>query len=507
MSMHPLLCPRCQKLLFESAPNRIPGVCPACGWHGLPIHASTMPGQPFPAQKRSLQAGLGRLWLAGSGGLLSLAAPWQAWKTLPLPEEWRVNGLGFGSGVVIISPGEAHTLGVPKPLLALDLESGEMLWQFEGQGIKWTPPAVDETLVCAVDSRGQVALVRLRTGKPTGNIPSLENYPRRGIPPCLTRRAVLLTLPDGSLQAWSREGRRLLWHFHPAEEGLDFPPTPVDEKIAYLCAGAGLYALDLRNGQSRLCFRAPRRSSQGWYFAAPQVTPQGLLVVHADFDDNGGRAYALQLIEADTGLSLWKYPLHHRPDFAPACDHGRVAIPDRDGHLLILDLVSGEELASLDLGDEKPGSSPLWLEDNLFLLTEAGNLLRFSPDMRIEHLPAAPQDYLARGEWELAALKLALQGDLNNAASLYQAHGCLIEATALYEMAGNFMERDRLADCQRRQDVPDTVRAQMSQKDDDPIKLSGPCVINITNINTGGGTYVDGNVNIGGGNFVGRDKI
>jgi len=122
-----------------------------------------------------------------------------------------------------------------------------------------------------------------------------------------------------------------------------------------------------------------------------------------------------------------------------------VALPDRNGHILLLDLASGKLLHPLDLKGEKPASAPLFLNGELFLLTEAGTVLRFSPDLRLEHLPETPQEYLARGTWESAALKHALQGHLNEAAQLYKAHKQYPEARALYELAGNAREGNLLA--------------------------------------------------------------
>lgn len=355
-----------------------------------------------------------------------------------MPGAWLLQGLAFAAGAVLLSPSEAHTLGGPKPFFALDPQTGQTLWQVESTGIQWTAPAADESLACAVDSRGQVAVVHPRTGQPRwAKITVLGNYPRSGISPALSASYLLLINAAGELLWLSRSNGKEAGRYLPPTGGLDFPPTCV-ENVAYFCAGAGLYRLDLTNGHSREIFHVPRKSSR-CFFASPLVTPLGLLILHVDDPD-----YAAQLLDPETGQSLWKIPLRKHPYFAPAIEGERVALPDRNGHILLLDLPSGKILHHLLLGDEKPASSPLFQNGELFLLTESGNVLCFSTDLRLEHLPATPQEYLARGEWESAALKYALQGNWNEAARLYKNHKRYPEARPLYELAGNFRERGLL---------------------------------------------------------------
>jgi outer membrane protein assembly factor BamB len=440
----PLLCPHCQQLLLQLTPSRVSGQCSACGWHGLPQVQIAAPHTPFSPQKGLLQRGLNRLWLAAAGQLLSFSPAQGEWQSLPLPGAGSLKGLAFAKGIVLLSPREENTLGEPKPFIGINSETGQVLWQVESEGIQWTAPVADESLACAVDSRGQVAVVHPHTGQPRWKrLISLGNFPRLEISTALSASYVLLTMPSGELIWLSRSNGKEAGRYLSPAGGLDFAPACMED-VAYLCAGEGLARLDLRNGESREIFRAPRKASKGYFFTSPQITPHGLLVLHADFAETGQPAYALQLLDLETGQALWKLTLQRHPYFAPAVDGDLVALPDRNGHILLLDLASGKLLHPLDLKGEKPASAPLFLNGELFLLTEAGNVLRFSPDLRMEHLPETPQEYLVRGEWESAALKHALQGNLNEAANLYKAHKQYPEARALYELAGNTHERDLL---------------------------------------------------------------
>jgi len=440
----PLLCPHCRHLFLKSTQNVVFGNCFSCGWRGLPRYFTVLPYSPFTPQKGILCSGMGSVWLAASGQLLTFSLAQGEWQAMPLSGTWSLKGLAFNSGVALLSPSEENTIGESKPFIGINPETGQVLWQVESEGIQWTAPVADEFLACAVDSRGQVSVVHPRTGKPRWKHPiSLGNFPRLGISPVLSASYVLLTTPSGELLWLSRSNGKEAGRFLPPAGGLDFPPVTVED-VAYLCAGEGLYQLDLHDSQGKEIFRAPRKSNRGWFFASPQITSQGLLVLHADFAKNGQPAYALQLLDFETGQSCWKVILNRHPYFAPAVEGDRVALPDRNGHILIIDLASGEILLRLLLNEEKSASNPLFLNGELFLLTESGNVLRFSPDLRLEYLPAAPQEYLTRGEWESAALKHALQGNLNDAAQLYKAHKHYPEAHALYELAGNTHERDLL---------------------------------------------------------------
>jgi hypothetical protein len=172
-------------------------------------------------------------------------------------------------------------------------------------------------------------------------------------------------------------------------------------------------------------------------------TERGWQVTFATPD---GKAAACdpRLLDPQSGETRWRLLLPRHPYFAPALADDWLALPDRNGHLLLVDLETGAVTARLPLEDPS-AAAPLFLEDELFVLTEAGAILRFSPHLRPEHLPASPAEYLARGDWESAALKHALDARLNEAAELYRLHQALPEARALYALAGNAAAGDTLA--------------------------------------------------------------
>ncbi len=476
-----LLCPRCASLRLQPDLQRVSGFCPHCGWRSLPRQRSRLPAPPAPPQKGLLACGLGQLWLAGGGWLLSFSPADARWQALPLPADWTLNGLAFVGETALLSPGEANTLGEAKALLALDARDGSLLWQAASQGFQWSAPAAAEDLVCAVDSLGQVLVRHPHSGAPLWRSePSLGGFPRRGLPPALSASYLLLVTPPGELRWFSRASGRAAGHFLPPAGGLDCAPL-CHEDTAFFYAGQTLYRLDLRRGQARELFRAPRRSSQGWFFAAPQMTPRGLLVLCADWQETQP-AYALRLLDPHSGETRWNFPLPRHPYFAPALADDVIALPDRAGHLLLMDLASGAESARLPL-EEAPAAAPLFLDDELFILTETGALWRFSPHLRPEHLPASPAEYLARGDWESAALKHALQGRLNEAADLYRLHQALPEARALYDLAGNAAARERLT----RQGADFRLRL----RSDSPLRAGEYSLLTLQVQNLGGETARD----------------
>lgn len=476
-----LLCPRCASLRLQPELQRVSGLCPHCGWRELPRQRSLVPAPPAPPQKGLLACGVGQLWLAGGGGLMSLSPADARWQAFPLPAAWALNGLALAAESLLLSPGEAAALGDPKPLLALDAHSAQILWQAESSGFQWTAPVAAENLVCAVDSLGQVAVRHPRSGDPLWRSdPSLGGFPRRGLPPALSASYLLLVTPQGELRWFSRLSGRESGHFLPPAGGLDCAPL-CQEDTAFFYAGEALYRLDLRRNQARELFRAPRCSSQGWFFAAPQMTPRGLLVLCADREESQS-AYALRLLDPQSGETRWNFPLPRHPYFAPALANDVIALPDRNGHLLLIDLASGTESLRLRL-EESPAAAPLFLDDELFILTETGALWRFSPHLRPEHRPASPAEYLARGDWEAAALKHALQGRLNEAADLYRLHQALPEARALYNLAGNAAARDLLT----RQGADFRLRL----RSDSPLRAGEYSLLTLQLQNLGGETAHD----------------
>lgn len=443
------LCPRCGARLLQTAPPQVSGFCPACGWRAWPQFAAPLPPPPFPPQKGLFCAGVGQVWAAGEGGLLAFSPSSGLWRLVPVAQvkdlrHNAVRGLAFAGECLVVAPAEPNPLGPPKALLGLDPQSGALRWQLESQALEWTAPALTGSLLCAVDSLGQVAVLDPRSGAPRWeNPPSLGGLPRRAIPPVWSRSFLLLVTPQGELPWLRRRDGRLVGRLMPPAGPLDFAPACRDDQ-AWFCAGQALYRLDLRRDHAQELFRAPRRSSQGWYFTAPQITPHGILIAYADWDEDGRPAYALSLLEAESGRRRWKIALPRHPYFAPALEGERLALPDRDGHLLLIDLLSGEIVLRLPLGEEQPAAAPLFLDGEVYLLTESGRVLRFSPHLRLEHLPESAEAYLARGDWQAAALRRALEGRLDEAAALYKIHQRLEEARALYELSGNRAELEPL---------------------------------------------------------------
>jgi outer membrane protein assembly factor BamB len=424
--IHPFHCPQCHRSLLQPAQQRLAGWCDTCGWRGLSVHELALALPANASKLASLFAYQGALWLSGQGVLHRFDLTGQNWQSLPLPGAWPVRGLAFAAGTVIVSPGEASTLGQPKPLLGMDAQTGALRWQLPGQGIEWSAPAADEQLVCAVDSLGRVAAVHPADGSAVLSLPGLGNFSRRGIGPCLTARLVLLVSPEkdgGILHAFDRQTGECVWDFQPETGGVDCPPA-TDEQNAFVCAGDTLYAVSLRSGKGQVIFKAPRKSHEGWFFGAPVITAKGLLLRYADYDQDR-RAYALSLVAPQNGNIIWRRVLTSHPKLAPVCVGNRIYFADRQGQIVMLDLSSGDELtAAFSLGDDRPVSAPVVLDEDLFLHTAAGQVLHYTSYLTLEHFPQTAETYLQGGDWQRAAMVHVLHGNLAAARTIYQAHQC-----------------------------------------------------------------------------------
>jgi outer membrane protein assembly factor BamB len=358
------------------------------------------------------------------GTLARLRPPWRRWEFFSLPFSFPVRGMVSFGGTAFLAPDEHNAFGPPKPLYALNLETGEEMWRIEREGFLWTPPAVDERMVCAVDNAGYVAAVHPETGSALWNKDlHLGDFPRKGIPPVLTEDLLLLVSPEkqgGALQAFSRYRPSKIWEFQPAGSGVDFPPSADAESI-YICADKSLYALSLKTGKGGVLFEAPRKSTRGAFFFSPLVTEYGLVIAYAENDEGGNPVYALALLRTQDGRIIWKQTLHRHPYFPPLRLRGDLYFADREGALRILDLKTGDLHGKISLGSEDPASAPVAVGEEIFLLTKSGRILGFTNSPKREYFDESLETYLKRQDWRSAAMTALFDGKFSSAREILKA--------------------------------------------------------------------------------------
>lgn len=279
-----------------------------------------------------------------------------------------------------------------------------------------------------------------------------ELYRHRVPPPWSWAPAAPLLTPTGLAVLSSRSDQlvavematgEIAWTF-PA--GGWFPSSPVwqDGLVYARCWDRQIYALEAASGREVWRYQAPRDfSSDIW------VGQDYLYVGVKDYRDGaecGSRAYALHTLDRRTGQRVGRYEtpghLYARPvatESAVFCAADERALElDHQGTLYALDPQGQQLLWPAYTAAEEFQSDLLLADDLLIAGTRPGVVyaLRWRP---VETTLAAPERHLERGEWEQAALALARQGKLAQAAELYATRlGQPRRAGQLYLRAGAY---------------------------------------------------------------------
>ncbi|OQY19572.1 MAG: hypothetical protein B6I35_11505 [Anaerolineaceae bacterium 4572_32.2] len=208
-------------------------------------------------------------------------------------EMWRfdeaagqyVEGGALGGGLFVIGNGDGN-------VYALDVESGDLEWQFETGHRVWATPLIisDTVYVGSMD-----------------------------------RHLYALNLSDGKVR----------WDFHA---GGAFAGTPA-LRNGTLYVGAfddKFYAIDAETGTERWVF-----SGENWFWGGPAVYDDVIYTV-----DVNGNVYALD----DAGKQIWREPLGVLVRAGPALteDGSMLFVTSEDGTLYALDTADGFELWSVE---------------------------------------------------------------------------------------------------------------------------------------------------------------
>jgi outer membrane protein assembly factor BamB len=348
----------------------------------------------------------GEVWTANGKTLLQVKLIHEGvttLETLPVPQEWESSGLSFSDKVMILAPSASDPFGEAKSLLGMDAHTRAILWEFPVKGFSFTSPVSDNTLVCAVDSHGMLIALRPENGNPAWeNFPTLDDYPRNGIPPVLTNHYVLAVDSSGLLHVFERETGKLHGVFEtPEKKPVDFLPAVANDN-AYVIADSRLYQLQLVSGMWARKFQAERRSSRGWFLAPPVIDGKRILILQACKDKDGRPAYALCSLDANSGNEIWRIQLERRPLCAPAQVGDLVIFADRAGNCMGLDADTGNVQWQETL-DGEPVAAPVVKDYTVFILTAKGTLYTFDLQLQQIVIDESPDAYLARGEYHLAA--------------------------------------------------------------------------------------------------------
>jgi eukaryotic-like serine/threonine-protein kinase len=276
-----------------------------------------------------------------------------------------------------IAGGRVYVGAHPGVLVALDLQSGKILWKYEASktGIGESSPAVAAGLVLVGDLDGVLHGVDAATGARRW---TFETGSEIKSSPVVAGDRVLIGSYDGHLYGLSLEGK-LLWK--AATEGPVHATPAVRDGVAYI-AGCDEILRAIRIADGRQLFTM---SSGAYTGASPAFA--GTRAYYGTFENEvlgvdlnarkivwryqhpersfpfyssaaiagdrilvGGRDKMLHALDANTGKALWTVTTRARIDSSPAVSGGRAYVGSNDGKLYVVDLTSGKTVWAFEAG-------------------------------------------------------------------------------------------------------------------------------------------------------------
>lgn len=409
-------------------------------WHTrLGDDADDLPGSTvFPTQ---ITAGAGMVFSpTDNGSVVALDAAYgrRLWsRPVQSDRMLRVQSALLWGDLLLLGPQNLAELPTfNRSLLAWQAATGEEAWNWPTTADNLSIPLVVGSTAYFATSDPELVALDLDTLHPCWRAPAPTWSPE---PPALSADVLVLPSRGPQVSGYHAGSGRLMWSFSADDrenETLHHRPA-VSERAAYLAGwGRRLYAVDLEEG--RLLWRYTARRG----ITAPPVAA-GSLVLAAVKDirkvDNENRpSYTLVALDGETGKEVWKFPLDRHLYTLPLAVDDTVFAAGDDGCLHALDLATGAERWQVRF-NEKLRGSPCIIDDRLVVGQRDGVLACVQWK---DAAPARqdPQALLAAGRPLDAARELALDGEYEAAARLYEKEGELENAAALYLEAGMLRE-------------------------------------------------------------------
>jgi outer membrane protein assembly factor BamB len=276
-----------------------------------------------------------------------------------------------------VSDGRVYVGAQPGVLVALDLQSGNVIWKYEATttGLGESSPAVAAGVVLVGDLDGVLHAVDAVTGKPRWTFKTGSEIKSS---PVVTGDRILIGSYDGHLYGLSLEGK-LLWKAQT--EGPVHATPAVRDGVAYI-AGCDEILRAIRIADGRQLFTM---SSGAYTGASPALA--GTRAFYGTFENEvlavdlearkivwrykhpdrafpfyssasiagdrvvlGGRDKMLHALDANTGKAVWTVTTRARIDSSPAVSGGRVYVGSNDGTLYVVDLASGRTVWEFEAG-------------------------------------------------------------------------------------------------------------------------------------------------------------
>ena len=276
------------------------------------------------------------------------------------------SGPTFKDGILVLGTNDGE-------LIALDALTGEILWATTVSSEILAPVSIgdDKIFVRTVDG----SLTAL--SKEDGAQQWLVNHkvPRLSLrgtsTPVKFANAVLCGFDDGKVSAYDVSNGTLLWETMLTPAGgrteiekimdIDAPMVILGNELYVGSYQGALGAMALESGDIIWVTEAS-------IYAGMAADDNAVFVSEAD-----GTVMALSRF---TGREIWKKEnLLYRNPTAPVIMDDSIVIGDLEGYLHWLDKTSGEIQERINIGKSKISSTPLVLNNSIYVLTDSGDLV------------------------------------------------------------------------------------------------------------------------------------
>ena len=261
---------------------------------------------------------------------------------------------------------------------AIQIESGTQLWRYPQERDARTTFYADPVL----SPDGQLILggynnvlysLNPESGTVNWEFNSAEN--RYVAPPLVNEQGIFAPAADEKLYALTLSGESR-WEFSTQGEAWAQPTAGNECECLYLpTLDHRIYAVDLDNGDE--LWRS--EDFGGAIVGKPALSEDGALYV-------GSFASEILALDTQGGSVLWRAPTEDWVWSGPTLAGDRLYVGDLEGYFYALNATSGEEIWKLAPGqlDGKIVGSPLVIENDIYVVTESGNLYNLDDSGKIK---------------------------------------------------------------------------------------------------------------------------
>ena len=267
-------------------------------------------------------------------------------------------------GTPVIGEDRVYVGGFNGTLYALDLATGSVIWEQKTDGAIIGGPALAGGTVYVGSSDNKLYAFDAETGAP--GWPAFKTGGAIWSRPVVEDGTVYVTSMDKRLYALDSATGESRWP-QPFEAQGAMPSTPaLDGNTLYVGAlDNSLYAVDASSGKQVWSFEA-----DNWVWCEPLVA-NGVVYV-------GGLDHKVYALDAATGEERWPQPFRAKGPIRarPALAAGVLIVADNAGDVYGLDPSTGEERWPPITLDAGVLANPLVVDNDVFLSTRGGDLLR-----------------------------------------------------------------------------------------------------------------------------------